>query len=66
MDFFIKEKKEIRDYRGQNQDKNSFHFLSFIFNFQRSIDKNAQHKPLNLISITRSSNNNISIFVRST
>lgn len=41
-----------------------FHPLFSIFN--GSIDKNAQHKPLNLISITRSSNNNISIFVRST
>lgn len=32
MDFFIKEKKEIRDCRGQNQDKNSFHPLFSIFN----------------------------------
>lgn len=39
--FFYKKKKEKRDCRGQNQDKDSFHFLILSNRITSSIDKNA-------------------------
>lgn len=41
--FFYKKKKEKRDCRGQNQDKDSFHFLilsTINYRVTSSIDKN--------------------------